>query len=207
MYIDDSEGASADDLLFDLVGQPVMGADGRQLRWAQAHFDAARAVLERYGWRSAPGKEQPPSATVEALGVEVDVDAWRLRLTQAKRERYAAQARIICAFADQPCERVVFEQLLGRLQFAAQCFPVGRQHMHACWRLARAQFRLRDGAVRTSRPQCGATCDGGCRSWGARSTTVCRWRRVACRRLGMGVGWCMLMPRCQRMMGGSWHGR
>ena len=152
MYIDDSIGVSADDLLFDAAGAPVTSIDGVQLRRAQAHFDLARSVLQRYGWRSAPRKEQPPALVVEALGVELDLGMWRMRLTQAKRDRYAQQARDVCDSGDATCSRVTFEQLLGRLQFAAQCFPVGRQHMHACWRLARAQFRLRADAVRLSSP-------------------------------------------------------
>ena len=45
MYIDDTMGASADDLLFDQCGAPVLDATGAQLRRAQAHFEAARRVL------------------------------------------------------------------------------------------------------------------------------------------------------------------
>ena len=36
-----------------------------------AHFDVARAVLREFGWSSAESKEQPPSESVDALGVTV----------------------------------------------------------------------------------------------------------------------------------------
>ena len=48
------------------------------------------------------------------------------------------------------CEAAIFEQLVGRLQFAAQCYPAGRQRMHAAWRVARARFRV-EGRVRVTR--------------------------------------------------------
>ena len=75
MYIDDVAAVSADDLLFTADGTPVTRDDGVQMRRAQAHFDVAREVLERYGWRSAPSKEQPPSMLLEVLGVEIDLAA------------------------------------------------------------------------------------------------------------------------------------
>ena len=56
-----SMGCSADDLLYGVQGEPVMGSDGVQLRRAQRHFELARDVLAHYGWRSAPSKELPPS--------------------------------------------------------------------------------------------------------------------------------------------------
>lgn len=149
MYIDDSMGASADDLLFDVHGAPVLRADGQQLRRAQAHFEAARAVLERFGWGSAPGKEQPPAERVESLGVELTLADARLRLSLAKRERYAAQAERVAG--QTTCERAAFEQLVGRLQFAVQCFPVGQQHTRAAWRALRARYRLAGGAVGVSK--------------------------------------------------------
>ena len=74
MYIDDTMGASADDLLFDRLGAPVLDASGAQMRRAQAHFEAARRVLERFGWQSAPVKEQPPALHVESLGVDIDLE-------------------------------------------------------------------------------------------------------------------------------------
>ena len=148
MYIDDSMGASADDLLYDSAGSPVLDSCGVHMRRAQAHFEAARAVLERFGWRSAPGKEQPPGERVESLGVEVDLQAGRMRLSEAKRVRYAGQAEQVSM--QHVCARAEFEQLLGRLQFAVQCFPIGKQHVRAAWRVMRAHFRLAGGAVRVT---------------------------------------------------------
>ena len=149
MYIDDAMAAGADDLLYDREGQACCDATGRQLRRAEMHFLAARAELERLGWQSEPSKEVPPGVCMEALGVEVDLLTARMRLGSRKRERYAAQAREVAGLRD--VDRGVFEQLLGRLQFASQCFPLGRQFTHALWRVARAQFRLQARRVRLSR--------------------------------------------------------
>ena len=148
MYVDDGVGSSADDLVFDTLGQPVCDADGAQRRRAACHFDVARATVERYGWVSAPGKEQHPGMSVEALGVHIDLAASSMRLSAAKCARYSAHVQQVLASAT--CERASYERLVGRLQFAAQCFPYGRQHMHACWRVMRASFRLSGDAVLVS---------------------------------------------------------
>ena len=42
------------------------------------------------------------------------------------------------------------QRLLGRLQFAVQCYPVGRQQLHATWRLARVKFRTSAGEAKVS---------------------------------------------------------
>lgn len=39
------------------------------------------------------------------------------------------------------------DRLVGRLQFAAQCYPIGRQYLHALWRCARVRSRRRDGRL------------------------------------------------------------
>jgi hypothetical protein len=148
MYIDDGMGGSADDLLYGADGMPVM-REGVQMRRAQLHFEIACATMARYGWTSAPSKEQSPRLVVDALGVTVSLVDDRLRLSEAKRERYADQARVVAG--QRTCSREDYVQLLGRLQFASQCYPLGRQHMHAAWRVARAQFRLAGDRVGVSR--------------------------------------------------------
>ena len=148
MYIDDAVAASADDAVFDAAGRAVCDASGEQRRRAACHFEIARATIERYGWLSSPGKEQPPALEVDALGVRVDLRTSRLYLSQAKCQRYGAHVRQV--LREQQCERASYERLLGRLQFAAQCFPYGRQHLHACWRVMRASFRLQRGRVQIS---------------------------------------------------------
>ena len=145
MYVDDGVGSSADDLVFDAAGRAVCGADGVQRRRADCHFEVARAAVERYGWVSAPGKEQRPAKSVEALGVHIDLASSCMRLSAAKCERYGAHVQQV--LTSSTCERASYERLVGRLQFAAQCFPYGRQHMHACWRVMRASFRLRGDVV------------------------------------------------------------
>ena len=149
LYIDDEMGTSADDLLFDASGAPVLDAEGVQQRRAAAHFAVARAVLARYGWSSESSKEQPPAEAVEALGMLVELaDAGRLSLTRAKRERYAAAASAAAASTSLSPGAVL--RLVGRLQFAAQCYPVGRQQLHSTWRMARVSSRRRDGCVPVS---------------------------------------------------------
>ena len=54
MYIDDVMGVSADDSLVDREGRPALDGAGIQRRRAQAHFEAARGVLERFGWPPTP---------------------------------------------------------------------------------------------------------------------------------------------------------
>ena len=148
MYVDDGIGSSADDLVFDMSGQAVLGADGVQRRRADCHFEAARAAVERYGWVSAPGKEQRPARSVVALGVHVDLPTSSMRLSADKCERYGTHVQQV--LASPTCGRASYERLIGRLQFAAQCFPYGRQHMHACWRVMRSSFRLSGDAVMVS---------------------------------------------------------
>jgi hypothetical protein len=148
MFVDDLMGSSADDLLFSASGEPVLRADGEQMRRAEAHFVAARAELERLGWASEASKEQGPRERLDALGADLDLASWRLRLTAAKRARYAAHAREVAACGR--CERRGYMRLLGRLTSALQCYPIGRQRLHAAWRAARVSSRLGDGGVPVS---------------------------------------------------------
>lgn len=149
MYIDDEAAGGADDLVFDANGRPLTSASGGQMRRQQLYFEAARAVLERLGWSSAPSKEQPPRLRLDVLGVIVDLGAGRLLLSDDKRRRYAAQAQLVAE--QRVCEESTFRELVGRLQFAAQCYPVGRQSTHSLWRALRATYRLRDGRVTVGR--------------------------------------------------------
>ena len=150
MYVDDSVASSADDLVFDAAGRAVCGADGAQRRRADCHFEVARAAIERYGWVSSPGKEQRPAASVDALGVHIDLERSAMWLSEDKCDRYGTHVQQV--LSSRTCERASFERLVGRLQFAAQCFPYGRQHMHGCWRVMRSSFRLSGQAVLISAP-------------------------------------------------------
>ena len=130
------------------------------MRRAQAHFGVARDVLERYGWRSAPSKEQPPSMLLEVLGVEIDLERDELRLSPAKRDRYGKQ--VATMRGKRVCARAEWEQLVGRLQFAAQCFPYARHNLHACWRVMRSStFRLNGDDVYCCRRRCRGSSTGG----------------------------------------------
>jgi hypothetical protein len=150
MYIDDAMAGSADDLVFNESGAPVLGDDGVQRRRASVHFDIARRTLESFGWSSAISKEQPPGLEVEALGVLVSlVGGGSVRLSGAKRQRYGKHVLAAAASASISSESLL--RLVGRLQFAAQMYPVGRQHLHALWRAARVSSRRRDGAVALGR--------------------------------------------------------
>ena len=147
-YIDDAAGGGADDLLYSVCGEPVCDAAGEHVRRQRAHFEAFRELLVELGWLSAPGKEQPPSEFVELLGVEVDLAADRMRLSQAKRDRYAPRARAVAA--QRFCSVADFREMLGRLQFAVQCYPRGASHTFAAWRAMRASYRV-TGQVRVGR--------------------------------------------------------
>ena len=142
MYVDDSAHASIDDLLFDVDGAPVL-KDGVHLRRAEAHFDAMRECFHSFGLQTT--KEQPPAQVVDFLGVRIDLERGRLTLTDRKRRSYARQARAMAARST--CERSEYLQLLGKLNFAATCYPRGRQWLHAPWRAARAAFRTRGDVV------------------------------------------------------------
>jgi len=148
MYVDDATAVGADDLLFDVHGTPLV-EDGVHLRRQTLHFRAARDAFASLGWRSKPSKEQPPRERIEVLGVIVDMRGRRVWLADAKRQRYAARAR---EAAEQRHLTVAdLRALVGRLQFAAQCYPVGRQYLHAAHRVMRADFRLTGERVRVSR--------------------------------------------------------
>ena len=144
MYIDDVAAGGADDALFDAAGVPVM-REGEHVHRQTRHFELARDVLAELGWTSAPSKEQPPSECVDTLGVTVDMCASRMRLSDAKRARYSAQARQVAALsvASEP----EFREMVGRLQFATLCYPLGQQAMHAPWRALRGRYRLQHGGV------------------------------------------------------------
>lgn len=148
MYVDDGLGGSADDLLYELSGAAVCDGGGEQQRRAAAHFDVARAVLQRFGWESAPSKEVPPCTELTALGVDVSLADGRLRLERRKRLRYVAA--IDATLEARRVSFKAFRELLGRLEFAAGCFPPARQYMHALWRAARAKYRLANGYIMLS---------------------------------------------------------
>ena len=142
MYVDDASHVSVDDLLFTADGEPLM-RDGRQVRRATAHFEALRSTFHRFGLNTA--KEQPPSECVELLGVELNLSEQRMRLTQRKRAKYAALCSEMAG--RKVCGLTAYLELLGKLNFAATCFPRGRQWLHAPWRAARARYRTRTGCV------------------------------------------------------------
>jgi hypothetical protein len=148
MFVDDLVGASADDELVDVGGTPRLDEAGEPMRRAQAYFEAARGVLLELGWGSEPSKEHGPRDRLDALGADVDLDSGRLRLTEAKRERYAAHADDVAAGTQ--CDHASFLRLLGRLTSAVQCYPIRRQRLHAAWRASRARYRLGGGAVAVS---------------------------------------------------------
>jgi hypothetical protein len=149
MFVDDIVGVSADDELVSASGVPRRDESGAPVRRAQAYFEAARGVLLELGWGSEPSKEREPCDRLDALGAEIDLDSGRVRLTAAKRERYAAHADDVAS--GEQCDRVSFMRLLGRLTSAVQCYPFGRQYLHAAWRASRASYRLRCGGIAVSR--------------------------------------------------------
>ena len=148
MYIDDESTVSTDDALYDLEGAPVM-KDGKHVSRAEMHFEVVKRVLERFGHESEPRKEQSPRVKADLLGVEIDVEAGTMKLAAPKRAAYAKLAGE--AARQRVIERAVYESLLGKLTFAATCYPRGRQWLHAPWRAARAAFRTAGGGVVVSK--------------------------------------------------------
>jgi hypothetical protein len=146
MYVDDGIGGSIDDDVFDARGEPVLDGEGQQLTRAQLHFEVMLRTWARYGFTSAPAKEQRPRLMVMALGVEFDLEQQRMRLSASKRARYAAHIESV--LGGKVAQRGEYSTLMGRLSFAAQCYPLGRQWLHVPWRAARAVFRTAGGAVR-----------------------------------------------------------
>ena len=61
---------------------------------ARKRISTRRAVhvLMELGWGSEPTKEAGPRDRLDARGVDVDLEGGRMRLTAARRERYAAHA-------------------------------------------------------------------------------------------------------------------
>jgi len=142
MYIDDSGIVSIDDLVFDRDGAPVT-RDGVQMRRAMMHFEVLKASMHELGLETC--KEQPPSENLELLGVALSLSEQRMRLAPGKRVKYAAMARDVVAL--KVVERETLLELLGRLNFAATFYPMGRQWLHAPWRALRAQYRTENGDV------------------------------------------------------------
>eukprot|EP00900_Chrysochromulina_parva_P015108 jgi/Chrpa1/23599/Chrysochromulina_OHIO_Genome00026630-RA len=136
MYIDDAGLVSIDDDVFDSSGAPVM-RNGVQLTRAWAHFEILKASLAEMGLETT--KEQPPSSVLTLLGVEINLDTRRMRVSDDKRVKYAERARTVAALT--VVGRDEFLGLLGRLNFAATFYPRGRQWLHAPWRAVRAQYR------------------------------------------------------------------
>ena len=138
VYIDDGTGCSIDDAVFTADGEPVLRG-GVQLRRAQLHFETARETLESFGIKSSELKEQPPALQVESLGLEIDLAEERMRILPLRRLAYARKAEQ--AAASRRIERGELASLLGKLLFAASCYPAGRPWLNAAWRLLRCQFR------------------------------------------------------------------
>jgi len=86
-----------------------------------------------------------PSENLELLGVALSLSEQRMRLAPGKRVKYAAMARDVVAL--KVVERETLLELLGRLNFAATFYPMGRQWLHAPWRALRAQYRTENGDV------------------------------------------------------------
>ena len=136
MYVDDAGLISIDDAVFDSSGAPVM-RHGVQLTRAWAHFEILKASLAEMGLETT--KEQPPSSVLTLLGVEINLDTRRMRVSDDKRVKYAERASTVAALT--VVGRDEFLGLLGRLNFAATFYPRGRQWLHAPWRAVRAQYR------------------------------------------------------------------
>ena len=154
MFVDDGAGGSIDDYLYEAEGREAVlgvgpdtregqgGWRGRHLRRAEVHFAQAVAAVQRLGHVSESSKEQPPSERLESLGCVLTLRDRRVRLTEAKRTRYAAEAEAVAA-TRSTCELRRLEEITHKLLYAATVFPCGRQWLHCLFRALRATYRLR----------------------------------------------------------------
>ena len=155
VYVDDGSGASIDDDIFVDQGAdadlPLL-RNGTQVTRAVLHFEAALEAIQWLGHESSPSKEQPPWATAErprggialdSLGVEFDLELNRMRLMPAKCVTYTSNVREI--LQGTTCTKDALIRTLSKLQFAASCFPKGRQWLSPVWRASKAAFRTGDG--------------------------------------------------------------
>ena len=138
-YIDDAPACSFDDPLFDREGVALWRGDKHVTR-AELKFEAMRLVLRKFGHMSKPSKEQSPRDRLEVLGVVIDLASSRMWLSPGKARAYAK--RIDEAIDTRSMDRIEYLRLMGRLQFAAALYPLGRQWLHAAWRVSRVRFRL-----------------------------------------------------------------
>jgi len=112
MFVDDLVGAEPvpDDELVSAGGVPRLDAEGLPVRRGRRRL----AGVLRRGARGAdgarlgsePSKEHGPCDRLDALGVNGDLIGERLRLTEAKRKRYARHAEEVAA--GQRCDMVSF---------------------------------------------------------------------------------------------------
>ena len=153
VYIDDGSGVSINDLLYSIDGEPLL-RDGVHLRRAQLHFEAARATLESIGIMSSALKEQPPRDRLESLGLLIDLASDKMHILPLRQRAYAEKARAMAAA--KVATRDDLASLLGKLLFAASCYPAGRPWLNAAWRLLRVKFRVgSDSVVLTERAKHG----------------------------------------------------
>ena len=158
-YVDDAGGASVDDELYTIEGQPVWGcwsareelyvpcdqdADGaRHLRRADAHYRIAVRTIERFGHSPADGKGVPPTTQLDLLGVHVDVVGDRRMLSDLKCKTYSAavQAALdapVLAAGGRRTPYAEFNSLVHKLLHASSVVVLGRQHVHHCMPVLRA---------------------------------------------------------------------
>jgi len=155
VYVDDGSGASINDDIFIDQGADAdlpLIRGGSQVTRAVLHFEAALEAILWLGHESSPSKEQPPWPTagrprggisLDSLGVEFDLELDRMRLLPAKCDSYATGVRGI--LQETTCLKDDLIRILSKLQFAAGCFPKGRQWLSPVWRAAKATFRTGDG--------------------------------------------------------------
>ena len=137
-YVDDGGGASIDDLLFDQLGKPMLDSEGEHVSRAQVHLELVEDVFDTFGHLSSPEK-RVIGVQIELLGVEMDLESGRMRLSAGKRERYAASCRSISVCPSVSLTE--FRELLGKLTFASIVYPKGRQWVAPCWRSFKIALR------------------------------------------------------------------
>lgn len=142
-YVDDAGLAAFADLLVDSSGRPVMLSitDGkgkvstRQQRRSELYFEAATAIVQRYGHLTPDKKKSPMGPTLEFLGIDCVVTAMMRMLSRDKRRDYGAALETAISTAKLMPNGVLaaaydgVNSLLHKLLSASEVIPLGRPHL------------------------------------------------------------------------------
>ena len=153
MFVDDVGGTSIDDALSLGDGTEwyvLIEGESVRMHRAQLHYDAAVGIIRIFGHTDAEGKGVPPDFEMVYLGVTIDVERRLLSLSKDKCLGYSQSVdEILKGRAQGSCvvaPAADLSSLIHKLLHASSVIPLGRQHLFAIMRAARASTRMEGGA-------------------------------------------------------------